>query len=367
MQILYFITAVLLSVYSWGFVDANSPLPHISMLYDFVHKNRSFAAYAYAILFAGLFGLYLMTLKEVKKGRLSIRKLIQTIGIVCIVLFLGFPGFSYDVFNYMATAKITYLYQENPYVVMPIEIPNESMLVYMHAANKIALYGPSWILMTLVPHIAGFGNSLMTIYMFKIMVILFYIGTLWLIWRLSGKNLFAVAFFGLNPLVVTETVLSGHNDIVMMFFVLSAFYLLQKKRYIWATTALISSILIKYATLVLVPIFIFVMIKTMKKEKIAWKTVWWWSTLAMYAAFLLSPLRVEIYSWYFIWPLTFAALLDSRSILVFLSYGFTFGLPYRFLPFIYTREWGGITPMAKKISTFIPPMISGLYGYLKNR
>ncbi len=367
MKIFYIICAILLSIYSWGFVNVHSPFPHIPALYDFIYGNRLFATLVYVLLFIGLFGLYFYVLSAVKKGKVSIQKLVQLIGVTCAILFLGFPGFSYDVFNYMATAKVTYQYHENPYIVMPIEIPNEPMLTYMQAANKVALYGPSWIAITFIPHLLGLGNPLLTVYAFKAVAVVFYIGTLWLLWKISGKNLFSLAFFGLNPLVLTETLLSGHNDIAMMFLGLLAFYLLQKKQYGWAIAALVCSILIKYATIFLIPVFIFTYMKIIKKEKIVWKTIWFWSSLAMYASFFLSPLREEIYSWYFIWPLVFVSLLDPKSMLIYISYGFTFGLPYRFAPYIFTGEWGGITPMVKKISTIIPPMISGLYGQFKNR
>lgn len=284
-----------------------------------------------------------------------------------VILFLGFPGFSYDVFNYMATARVTYTWQENPYIVMPIEIPNEQMLPYMHASNKVALYGPVWIAVSAMPHYLGLANPLLTVYMFKILTLVFYAGMLRLIWRLSGKNVWALAFFSLNPIVLTEIILSGHNDIVMVFFALLSFYLLQKKKYFFSITALFCSVFIKYATVLVVPAYLYALTKVIRKEKIFWTNIWVWSAIAMYAAFLLSPLREEIYAWYFIWPLTFLALIPGESLLVWLSYGFTFGLPLRLAPFIYSQTWAGMTPMVKKFVTFVPPAISGLlYAYRKH-
>jgi hypothetical protein len=127
---------------------------------------------------------------------------------------------------------------------------------------------------------------------------------------------------------------------------------------------LFASILIKGATIFLVPVFVW----CLYRQQIPWQRVWYWASVALYAIFLLSPLREEIYAWYFIWPLTFLALVDKPTILHAVSYGFSFGLMLRIVPFFYTRSWSGITPMVKRIVTFVPPFISTLlYGKTPRR
>ncbi len=364
LEVLFIVTLLALSVFSWGFVDVHAPYPHNSSLVTFVQTFRPYAAALYAALIALLFLFYLKVLRLVSQKKIAAQKVMIYIGIAAGVLFLGFPGFSYDVFNYMATARVTYLWHENPYIVMPIEISNEPMLTYMHASNKVALYGPVWIALSAIPHYLGMGSPVLTVYMFKFLEVAFYAGTLWLIWRLSGKNLWPLVFFALNPVVLTEINLCGHNDIVMMFFALASFYLLRKKRYFLSILVLLFSIFIKYATIFMIPVYL---VKLIRKDKMSWTVVWLWSAVAMYAAFLLSPIREEIYAWYFVWPLAFIALIPGESLLVWLSYGFTFGLPYRFAPFIYSQTWAGMTPLVKKLVTFIPPVMSGLlYAYRKH-
>jgi hypothetical protein len=353
-EIIFIAVLIALSVFSWGFVDVHSSYPHIISL-------GQYATAMYVVLFALLFFAYLWVLRLVSQKKITVQKVFRYICMAAIILFLGFPGFSYDIFNYMATAKVTYAWHENPYIVMPIEISNEPMLTYMHAANKVALYGPVWIMISAIPHYLGFGNPLVTVYLFKLLAIGSYVGVSWLVWRLSEKNIWALTFFALNPIVLTEIILSGHNDAVMMFFALLSFYLLKKKKYIFSIAVLMCSILIKYATILLVPVYLYAIIKGIRKE------IWVWSAILMYIAFLLSPIREEIYSWYFIWPLVFLALIPGESLLVWLSYGFTFGLPLRLAPFIYSQSWAGMTPIVKKFVTFIPPAISGLlYAYRKH-
>lgn len=367
MVIVYGLVSLLLSILSWGFVDANSPYPVIGWLYKLIHIYRGETTTIYVILFASLFVLYIWTLGLIHLKKITFHTVLFSVVVTTVLLFFGFPGLSYDVFNYMATAKVSFMYHENPYIVMPVELTGEPMLSYMHAANKIALYGPVWIALTIVPYLLGQGYPLLTLYLFKLVAVGFYILTLWFIWKLSNKNLWAIVFFGLNPIVLSETILSAHNDIVMMAFILGAFYLLQRKRYAFSVVALILSVGIKYATIFIVPIYMFAMVSDIQNSKRNWQKIWLWNTCAMHLAFILSPLREEIYSWYFIWPLTFLSFLPGESILVWASYGFTFGLPYRFAPFVYWREWTGLTPLIKKIVTITFPALCGTYGYFKNR
>ena len=250
---------------------------------------------------------------------------------------------------------------------MPIEIPNEPMLSFLHGANKIALYGPVWILLTAIPFFLGLHNVVIMIFTFKIVAITFYIGLLWLIWRLSHKSIWALAFFGLNPLVTIETFVSAHNDVVMMFLGLLSFYLLQQRKLLTSVFFLVLSTLIKYATVFLIPVYGYVLFKTVKKKEIRWAKIWLWSALSMYIIFFLSPIREEIYAWYLIWPLSFVALFPPIHMLTFISIGFSFGLMFRIAPFIYTGSWAGATPFIKKIVTFIPPVLAGIFYVLKKK
>ncbi|KKQ34476.1 MAG: hypothetical protein US50_C0047G0003 [Candidatus Nomurabacteria bacterium GW2011_GWB1_37_5] len=368
--ILSIIYGVLLSgitLFSWGFVDANMPLSTLPFLYNLVIRQRSLATTVYVVLQMLLFGWYIVLLVLTYRRRVSLKQLIILIGITMSILYFAFPGFSYDLFNYIATAKVTYYYRENPWLVMPIEIPNEPMLRFLHASNKVALYGPSWILLTAIPHFLGLNNLFITIFLFKALVFSFYAALIWQIWKIS-KSAFALAFLALNPLVTIETLVSGHNDVVMMFLALWAMILLQKRRVFWATLVLFASIFIKGATIALTPIFFWAVIRQQRKQKIVWDNVWFWASISMYVIFFFSSLREEIYAWYLIWPLTFVVLMPKWSILHAITLGFSFGLPLRLAPFLYFRNWGRITPFIKKFVTFIPPALAGfVYAIHKKR
>lgn len=359
-NIFYYLILLMFTILSWGFVDANSSLPKIALLQPIIYFQTIYPTVWYTVTVAALFGRYFWILYRIKKGLLTSKHVWHLIIGTMVILVWSYPALSNDIFNYIATAKVTFLYRENPYIIMPIDIPNDPSFGFLHAANKVALYGPVWIAMTAVPHVLGMGNLLATVFTFKIFITLWYILLCYLIWVASGKNAAALAFFALNPLVTLSTLVDGHNDVVMMALALASFMFLRRRRWAIGIILLTASILIKGATVFLVPVFFM--------KKASWQLVWYWASIAMYMIFLLSPLREEIYAWYFIWPLTFLALVDRPTILLAASYGFSLGLMLRIVPFFYTRSWSGMTPLIKKVVTFAPPFISTLiYGKTRIR
>ncbi len=367
-KIFYYIALVFLTISSWGFVDPNNPLPKIYRLHPIIYFQTIYPTVWYITSVVLLFVFYLWVLYSLRGKALTSKNIWYLIFATAAILFWSFPALSNDIFNYIATAKVAFVWKENPYIVMPIEIPNEPMLAFLHAANKVALYGPVWIVLTAIPHFLGMGNLLATLFTFKLFIIAWYLLLCYLIWVTSNRKPWGLAFFALNPLVTLSTLIDGHNDVVMMVLALASFLCMKRRQFVIGLLLLFASILIKGATLALVPIFIWCLYSVWKKQTLPWQRVWYWASVAMYAIFLLSPLREEMYAWYFIWPLTFLALVDKPTIFHAASYGFSLGLMFRIVPFFYTRSWSGITPMVKKIVTIAPPAISTLlYGKTPRR
>lgn len=363
LNILYGIILIVFTILSWGFVDANAPLPKITALHPVIYFKTLYPTAWYTFTVAILFGWYFWILQKVKRGQLVSKHVWHLVFVTVAILVWAYPALSNDIFNYIATAKVTFQYRENPYIIMPIDISGEPMLGFLHAANKVALYGPVWILMSAIPHYLGVGNLLVTMFMFKLFITAWYLILCYLIWIASGKKSWSLAFFALNPLVTLSTLGDAHNDVVMMALAMAAFLLVKRRQYAVGVSLFMSSIFIKGATIFLVPVFFWCLYTVWGKRTPSWQRIWYWASVAMYVTFFLSPIREEMYAWYFIWPLTFLALLEKPTILHVASYGFSLGLMLRVIPFLYTRSWSGATPTVKKIVTFVPPAISTLiYG-----
>ena len=351
----YFVFILLFVLSSYVFIDAN--LFYLKSFYDIFHiGNRELTTFAYSIFVIVFFGFYLRFIYLSKKNLLHLKDIKIIIGASCLLL-LSYPAMvSYDIFNYILTAKVTYFYHENPYIVMPIEFVREPMLMFTHAANKIALYGPFWILLTFIPFFFGFGNFFLTLFMFKFFVSIFFVLSLVLIYKLT-KSRKALVFFALNPLVLIETLVSGHNDIVMMFLALFGIYILLKNKIVFSFVFLLASILIKYATVFLIPLYVLLKFKRLNNKKIEIATIGMWGFVLMMVIFLLSPLREEIYPWYAVWFLLFASLAIKKRFINAISITLSFGLMFHYVPFMLLGTYFGITPILKVILMFTPSLV----------
>ncbi|MFH0864232.1 MAG: hypothetical protein V1858_04035 [Candidatus Gottesmanbacteria bacterium] len=350
---LYLIILSFLTVFSYRFIDDNFPLTLPPYIHDFTHLERSITTIIFIVILFFMFTGFTILWRQVVQKRISTIKLKYLITFTVIILIFAYPAFSNDIFNYMATARVSYFYQENPYIMMPIEFIGEPMLKFMHAANKIALYGPIWIGLTFLPFLTGLGNIILTLISFKIFITLFYVGIICLIWKLSNHNLSSLVFFSLNPLVLIETLISSHNDIVMMFFVLFSLLLIKKYK-VFALFMFLFSILIKYSTITLIPIYLYILWKNIKKQKIDWENIYLYAAILMFLTMLIvAPLREEIYPWYGIWFLTFLSLVPKIE-LQFLSLVFSLGLLLRYVPFMLWGTYFGPTPVAKTILMITP-------------
>src|SRR3989344_5623150 len=364
MKMLFWGYGFSLSLFSF-FIDPN--FTALRWLYSGVYADyRLLVSFGYVLFIALLYLFYVLILKNIKTQNVSFLSLGKKIAITASVLLFSYPAMlSYDLFNYTTTAKTLFFYKENPYLIMPIEFLNEPFLSYTHAANKLALYGPSWLMLSGIPYNLGFSNILLTLFQFKLFAALFYIGCSYFVWKLSD-NKQSLLLFALNPLVLIETFVSGHNDIVMMFFVLATIFLILRKQFVIAFLLFIISVGIKYASIALLPFMVFLAWRVSKNQRIKWKTIWVFAAISMSIPFLLSPLREEVYPWYAIWFLPFAAMIRKQYV-KYLAIAFTLGLLLRYIPFMYLGTHFGIAPIAKIILTVFPVSVAALCIFVRKR
>ncbi len=355
-----------LTFFSYLFIDPN--LNYLKNLYsEFIFNHRIETTLIYSLLIIIFFIFYGIFIKQTIDNKFTKKDIKFLLIITGIILFLAYPAMlSFDIFNYILTAKVAYFYHENPYVVMPVQLAREPLLAFAHGANKIALYGPTWILFTALPYFLGFGNFIITLFSFKIVSVVFYFLTSWLIFKIT-KNILSVVIFALNPLVAIEVLLSGHNDIFMMFLAISALFFLSKKKIFLSFIILFMSIFVKYATLFLLPIFSYVLVSYLNKKYVNWNKVYLLSSVAMIVPFFLAPIREEIYPWYALWFLTFSCLLPKNKNLLILSGVFSFSLLLRYIPFMLLGTYFSPTPFIKIVVTFVPPVVALVYIFISEK
>ncbi len=338
--------------FSYLFIDPGLLYLH-PLFTNFFQLHRPATTVSFVICILLFFGFYASFLYLLHNNKVTKKEIFFLIGLSGAFLLFAYPAMlSFDIFNYIATARVTFFYHENPYLIMPTAFTNDPLLLFMHAANKTALYAPIWIFLTGIPYVLGFGNFLVILLNFKVFVALFYIATVLLIWKMT-KDIFKTTLFALNPLVLIEVFVSAHNDIVMMFLLLLSIDFLFQKRKGEALFFLLLSIGIKYITVVLTPLYIYSHVKEISKEKF-----FFLATICMYALFFLSSLREEIYPWYSLWFLLPVIFLSKNKFLPFISLVFSFSMLLRYIPFMLLGTYFGPTPFLKIALMLIPPVIA---------
>jgi len=177
-----------------------------------------------------LFVAYLLVLREAP--RIQPGWMLAGIFAVQLTLLLGPPLQYTDVFNYINYGRMGVVHHLDPYSTLPLSEPHGDPAYAISNWHYLrSPYGPLFTLLTyaLVP--LGVAASLWAI---KIVMGACSLGILALVWRLArllGRSpTFAVAFVGLNPIVLVWGLGGEHNDFIMVLFVLAAIYLLLAPR-----------------------------------------------------------------------------------------------------------------------------------------
>jgi alpha-1,6-mannosyltransferase len=182
------------------------------------------------LLFTGMvllmYGGYVVAFKQAP--RLPARWLVAAIVAIHAIFLLSPPLALTDVFNYINYGRMEVVHNLNPYTSIPIVEPhNDPSYLLSNWHELLSPYGPLFTLLTFVVVPLGVAGSFWAL---KFILVATSLGTILLVWRcarLLGRDPRpAVAFVGLNPVVLIWGLGGEHNDFLMMFFIVLAFYLL---------------------------------------------------------------------------------------------------------------------------------------------
>ncbi len=142
-----------------------------------------------------------------------------------------FPITSLDSINQAIQVRVLTAHHANPLLVPASNFSSDPFSTYDDAQNLPAPYGPLWIVLSAGPALLAGSNLLALTLLEKMMPILFALGCLRLVWLIASRitphrRWQALLLVGWNPLLLLETAGNGHNDSILLFFVLLAFYLL---------------------------------------------------------------------------------------------------------------------------------------------
>ncbi len=351
----YLVTSLTLFFYSYTQVDLSLTLSQISV-WQTIQKSfqyigyyqRPLSTWLYLAILLLLYSFYGFLLLAVKKKRINVHQLWKIIFVVAVILTFSYPAFSYDIFNYMFDAKTVLVYHKIPYMVIPQQFTGvEPWLSFLHWTHVPSIFSPFWIVLTLLPYLLGFGYFLLILWNIKILLAFCYLLSVWAIGAIlrsveKGYDVMGMAIFALNPLIIIESLVSGHNDVVMMAFALVAFVFSINKNVFGSFFFLATSIATKLVTAMLLPLYV-----------LQWRRGVALLLMTGGLVGFLSFTHREIQPWYWLWVMPFIAILPRRFNLVILSGGVSLGLLLRYAPFLYFGHWNPPVPFIKDGATFI--------------
>jgi hypothetical protein len=195
-------------------------------LWPSLTRNTLSLRYLFTVTVAVMYASYLLALKYAP--RLRARWAIAAVVGVHAIVFLAPPMALTDIFNYVNYGRMEVFHHLNPYTTTPILEPhNDPSYALSNWHQLLSPYGPLFTLITFAVVPLGVAASFWTL---KGILMVASLTTILLVWksaRLLGRDpVGAIVLVGLNPIVLVWGLGGDHNDFLMMFFVVLAFYLL---------------------------------------------------------------------------------------------------------------------------------------------
>ena len=134
-----------------------------------------------------------------------------------VILLLGPPLISQDVFGYLAFARMGALHGLDPYTHFPAEAAGDAIFPFIGWPFQHSPYGPLFTLATYAIAPFGLAGGIWTL---KALSALCSLAAIWLTARAAGRlgrsRRFALAFMGLNPVLLVLAVGGAHNDTLLL-------------------------------------------------------------------------------------------------------------------------------------------------------
>lgn len=256
-----------LAISWWLFFREEIPILIFSLVYSrfagFLINGRVWLVAHYlnslpTAVFIALVIFFLISYGYSLRAKISLRKVVFLALFFQILVFFSYPFLSNDIYDYINSDRLSAVYHQNVWQVPPSKFPNDTFYALINYPNFVRIYGPvNQAIYNTVTGIAG-DDILVNLAFHKLVVVFFVAACLFLTLKILREYYPQNPSFGIklvfwNPLFVLETAGSGHNDIIMLFFLLLAFYFFKSRKSFLAGASLALSVQIKTSPLLLLP------------------------------------------------------------------------------------------------------------------
>jgi len=211
---------------------------------------------AFAVMALVAFLAYIWSLRT----SFSVQTVVKAAVTFQLLAFLSYPILSSDIFSYMSADRVYTEYGQNAWIVTPDTFPEDRFAPLADWKDQTKVYGAVNQIVYLPAAYLGNDDVASTLVLYKLTTLVFALGSLVVFWKLTAGSkdkvravLLQTIFW--NPLFVLEMAGNGHNDIIMIFFVLLSILLWKQQRWLWAGVTLALAVQVKLIPVVLFAYF----------------------------------------------------------------------------------------------------------------
>lgn len=265
----------------------------------------------YILATLGMFLAYRAVLSLCERGELAGGRPRQwALGIPCVttlMLVFNVPALSQDVFSYLAHGFLALVPGGNP-LLLPAEAAADTAIgphlaAYgWHGVIGITPYGIVWTQIEVaVMKLCG-TNAAVAMILMKSVVAAASLGTAFCIWVFLGhtapsRQLWGTLAYLWNPLILSEFAGEGHNDAVMVFFVVATLAACGARRPVPSMIAQLLGVLTKYVPLIFCPAQLMYLWRTRTSvARLALQILAALTVTAVAAAILYQPVWAGVHS-----------------------------------------------------------------------
>jgi hypothetical protein len=273
-----------------------------------IARDRHWMGAVWVVGLLFLFAGYLVTIRVIERNSVSLWLILSFSLVFGVTLIWLYPVTATDLFQYVMRARVQVVYDANPMTVPPGRFPDDPLLPFLGEwKNVLSPYGPAWELLAGAVASLGFTGAVSGALAYKVVALLAYVVCMAaLFWGREG-DLSALLFFAWNPLVLLQGLGNGHNDLLMLAWLLLALVFWDRRgNWFLATAALSLAVLTKASAAVMAPLLLVAVLRAQPT---------WGRRGVVFAGMAAVGLGLTLLAYLLFWPpwQSIAGVLDEIS------------------------------------------------------
>lgn len=220
------------------------------------------AGIAYMALVVTQFALLVIAFRRAEREEVGARPLLFILAgglLLALPLLWAYPVNATDIFGYVIRGRIAGVYGESPFAVPAATFVGDPFMPLVGEwAGLTTPYGPLWELPAAGLMAISGDNLLLSVLLFKGLALAAFLATTALIWSLLPIGTIRAAYtllWAWNPGLLLTFILDGHNDAVMIFWLVLGLWAARRERPTVGFLVMILAVLTKPVAVLALPFF----------------------------------------------------------------------------------------------------------------